>query len=79
MLSIWEQFSIQFNYHWDFKGLNKRTASDKLLRDKAFNVVKNPKYDKYQGGLASMVYQSFNKKTSGGAVKKEIMQKEELV
>ena len=65
--------------HWDFKGLNRRTASDKLLRDKAFNVVKNPKYDKYQGGLASMVYQFFNKKTSGGAVKKEIMQKEELV
>ena len=56
--------------HWDFKGLNRRTASDKLLRDKAFNVVKNPKYDKYQGGLASMVYQFFNKKTSGGAVKK---------
>ena len=65
--------------HWDFKGLNRRTVSDKLLRDKAFNVVKNPKYDKYQGGLASMVYQFFNKKTSGGAVKKEIMQKEELV
>ena len=64
--------------HWDFKGLNRRTVSDKLLRDKAFNVVKNPKYDKYQGGLASMVYQFFNKKTSGGAVKKEIMQNEEL-
>ena len=65
--------------HWDFKGLNRRTASDKLLRDKAINVVKNPKYDKYQGGFASMVYQFFNKKSSGGAVKKEIMQKEELV
>ena len=65
--------------HWDFKGLNRRTASDKLLRDKAINVVKNPKYDKYQGGIASMVYQFFNKKSSGGAVKKEIMQKEELV
>ena len=64
--------------HWDFKGLNRRTVSDKLLRDKAFNVVKNPKYDKYQVGLASMVYQFFNKKTSGGAVKKEIMQNEEL-
>ena len=64
--------------HWDFKGLNRRTVSDKLLRDKAFNVVKNPKYDKYQVGLASMVYQFFNKKTSGGAVKNEIMQNEEL-
>ena len=64
--------------YWDFKGLNRRTVSDKLLRDKAFNVVKNPKYDKYQVGLASMVNQFFNKKTSGGAVKKEIMQNEEL-
>ena len=64
--------------YWDFKGLNRRTVSDKLLRDKAFNVVKNPKYDKYQVGLASMVNQFFNKKTSGGAVKNEIMQNEEL-
>ena len=64
--------------HWGFKGLNRRTASDKLLRDKVFNVVKNPKYDKYQGGIASIIYQFFNKKTSGGAVKNEIMQNEEL-
>ena len=34
----------------------KRTASDKVLRDKAFNIAKNPKYDEYQRGLASMVY-----------------------
>ena len=64
--------------HWGFKGLNRRTVSDKLLRDKVFNVVKNPKYDKYQGGIASIIYQFFNKKTSGGAVKNEIMQNEEL-
>ena len=39
----------------DFKDLEKRTASDKVLRDKAFNIAKNPKYDGYQRGLASMV------------------------
>ena len=31
----------------DFKDLTRRTASDKTLRDKAFNIVKNPKYDGY--------------------------------
>ena len=40
----------------DFKDLERRTASDKVLRDKAFNVAKNPKYDGCQRGLASMVY-----------------------
>ena len=39
----------------DFKDLARRTASDKLLRDKTFNIAKNPKYDGYQSGLASMV------------------------
>ena len=40
----------------DFKDLNTRTAADKVLRDKAFNIAKNPKYDGYQHGLASMLY-----------------------
>ena len=35
----------------DFKDLTSRTASDKILRDKAFNIAKNPKYDGYQRGL----------------------------
>ena len=39
----------------DFKHLKKRTASDKVLRDKAFNIAKDPKYDGYQRGLTSMV------------------------
>ena len=38
----------------DFKDLTRRTASDKILRDKAFNIAKNPKYDGYQRGLASI-------------------------
>ena len=39
----------------DFKYLARRTASDKDLRDTAFNIAKNPKYDGYQRCLASMV------------------------
>ena len=52
----------------DFKGLARRTVSDKVLRDKAFNVTKNHNYDGYQGGLASMVYKLFDKKSKGGGV-----------
>ena len=40
----------------DFKDLTKRTAADKVFRDKAFHIAKNPKYDGYKRGLASMVY-----------------------
>ena len=39
----------------DFKDLERRTASDKVLRDKAFNIAKNPKYDGYQRRLVSMI------------------------
>ena len=39
----------------DFKGLTRRAASDKMLDDKAFNIAKNPKYDRYQRGPASML------------------------
>ena len=39
----------------DFKDLARRTGSDKVLRDKAFNIAKNPKHDGYQRGLVSMV------------------------
>ena len=53
----------------DFKDLTKRTAADKVLRDKAFNITKDPKYDGYQKGLASMVYKFFDKKTAGSGIK----------
>ena len=49
----------------DFKDLARRASSDKVLRDKAFNIAKNPKYEGYQRGLASMVYKVFNKKSAG--------------
>ena len=45
--------------------LHGRTASDKVLLDKAFNVDKNLKYDGYQSDLAEVVYKSFEKKPSG--------------
>ena len=46
----------------DFKDLNRWTAADKVLHDKAFKITKNPKYDGYQGGIASMVHNFFDKK-----------------
>ena len=46
----------------DFKDLTRRTAVDKVLRDKAFNIAKDSKYDGYQCGLASAIYKLFNKK-----------------
>ena len=49
----------------DFKDLKRRTFSDKVLRDKAFNIAKNPKYDGYQTGLASIVYKFFDEKSTG--------------
>ena len=52
----------------DFKDLERRTTSDKVLIDKAFNFAKNPKYDGYQRRIAPMVYKRFDKKTKGGGV-----------
>ena len=56
------------------------------MHDKAFNIVKNPKYDGYQFWVGSMVYKFFHKKTSGGvailtnkpAVKKQNTSNKEL-
>ena len=53
------------------KDLAKRTQSDKVLRDKAFKSVSNPKYDGYQRGLASMVDKFFDKKSSGSGIANE--------
>ena len=53
----------------DSKDLTKRTIADKVLRDKAFNIAKDPKYDGYQQGLASMVYKFFNKKSKDSGIK----------
>ena len=52
----------------DFKDLARKTVSDKFLRDLAFNIAKNPKYDRYQRGLASMIYTFFDKKATGRCI-----------
>ena len=55
----WFQHDMAYG---DFKDLTKRTAADKVLRNKAFNIAKDTKYDGYQRRLASMVYKFFDKK-----------------
>ena len=62
----------------DLKNLHRRTASDKLFRDNAFNIAKNLKYDGCQRGLASMVYKFFDKKSFGSGVKSKIMSNQQL-
>ena len=54
------------------KDLVKRTQSDKVLRDKAFKIASNPKYDGFQRGLASMVYKLFDKKSNGSGITNEL-------
>ena len=53
----------------DSKDLTKRTVADKILKNKAFDIAKDPKYDGYQKGLASMVYKFFDSKVSGSGAK----------
>ena len=48
--------------------LTKRTQSDKFLREKAFEIATNAKYDGYQRGLPSMIYKFFDKKSTGSYV-----------
>ena len=77
-----EKACFQHNMAYgDFKDLKKRTAADKVLRDKAFNIAKNLKYYGYHRGLATMVYKCFDKKTKGNGVtlaNKSIPQNEQL-
>ena len=65
----------------DFKDLKRKTFSNKVLRDKAFNIAKNAKYDGYQSGLVSMVYKLFDKKsaTGSGVANNEVKQNLQLV
>ena len=70
----------------DFKDLTRKTASDVILLDQSFDIAKNPKYDRYQRGLGSMVYNFFDKKSTslvdksapGSGVKNENMSNKEL-
>ena len=62
----------------DFKDLARRTQSDKVLRNKAFNIAKNTKYGEYQRGLDSMVYKFFDKKSAVSGIKNQITQNQQL-
>ena len=62
----------------DSKDLTKRTAADEILKNKAFDIAKDPKYDGYQRGLASMVYKFFDSKVSGSGAKLFIPENEQL-
>ena len=65
-----------------FKDLVRRTTSDKVFCNTTFNINKDPKYDGYQRGLASMVYKFFDKQSKGSGfkyvIKNEIKQNEHL-
>ena len=54
----------------DYKDLINRTEADNVLRDKAYDIASNPKYDGYQRGLASMMYKFFDKKSIGSGTAK---------
>ena len=62
----------------DFKNLKRSTFSDNVLRDKAFNIAKNAKYDGYQRGFASIVYKIFDKKSKGSGDNIEVKHNEQL-
>ena len=61
----------------DFQDLTTRTASDKILRKKIFNIAKKLKWW-YQHGLASLVYKLFDKETSSGTAKNGINSNKQL-
>ena len=61
---------LVFSMTWlmDFKDIAKRTVSDNISRDKVINIVKNRKYDGYHRGIASRVYNLFDKTSAGSGV-----------
>ena len=63
----------------DHKDLINRTEADKVLRDKAYDIASNPKYDGYQRGLASMVYKFFDKKSTRSGISSSSILADELI
>ena len=62
-------FQHDFTYA-DHKDLINRTEADKVLKDKAYDITSNPKYDRYQRGSVSIVYKYFDKKSTENGFKK---------
>ena len=52
-----------------FKDLEKRTQPDIVFKNKALKIASNPKYNRYERGLTSMVYNFFDKKSKGPGLK----------
>ena len=65
LIRLFFQHDMAYGY---FRDIAIRTASDKVLRDKVFNIAKNPKHDGYQRRLASLVYKFFYKNSKGSGV-----------
>ena len=53
----------------EYKDFSKIKESDKVLKDKAFKIASNPKYNGYERRLASVVYKTFNKLSTGSGIK----------
>ena len=62
----------------DHKDLINRTEADKVLSDKAYDIVSNPEYDGDQRGLVSMVYKFYNKKSMGSGIPSSSILADEL-
>ena len=60
------------------KDFERRRQSDKLLKDKAFKIASDPKYNRYERGSASMVYKIFDKKSKGGSISIELHSNKQL-
>ena len=61
-----------------FKDLTRVTASDKTLHDQTFSIAKISKYDRYQGGTASIGYKYFDNKTFDSGIKNGNISTKEL-
>ena len=62
----------------NLKVLKKRTQSDIVLKDEAFKIASNPRYNGYERGLSSMVYKLFDKKSKGSGLKENKQSADEL-
>ena len=72
---------LAFNMVWHMvntKTKKRRTQSDKILKDKDFEIANNLKCNGYKRGLASMVYKFFHKKSKGNGIKNEILKTQQL-
>ena len=67
-----------YSAYADHKDLINRTKSDRVLRDEAYNIASNPKYDGYQRGLASIVYKFFDEKSMGSGIASSSLLADEL-